>query len=68
MKDFFKDESGKYSSTRLAFLTWVLGTFFVWAIISIKSMKMEIIPLENIGFITMLMTGKVIQIFREIKK
>jgi predicted transporter len=66
--DFLKDESGKYSSTRLAFLTWVLGTFLVWAIISMKNMKLEIMPLENIGFITMLMTGKVIQVFKEIRK
>jgi hypothetical protein len=66
--DFFKDESGKYSSTRLAFLAWVLGTFLVWAILSMKNMKLEIMPLENIGFITMLMTGKVIQVFKEIKK
>lgn len=68
MSDFFKDENGKYSSTRLAFLTWVLGTFLIWAIISVKNMRLEAMPIENIGFVTMLMTGKVIQIFREIKK
>lgn len=66
--DFLKDENGKYSSTRLAFLTWVLGTFLVWAVISLKNLRLEVMPLENIGFITMLMTGKVIQVFKEIKR
>lgn len=67
MKQFFMDESGKYSSTRLVFLIWSLGLFVVWSIISLKKKEIASLPLEIILLIGTFMSGKVIQTFREFK-
>lgn len=67
MLDFFRDESGKFSSTRLAFLVWALGAFIIWAIVSMKNWSLAGLPIELLAVFGMLMTGKVIQVFGEKK-
>ena len=65
--EFLKDESGKFSSTRLSFLVWALGVFLVWAIVSLKNWALSDMPWEMITIIGLLMTGKVFQLYKEIK-
>lgn len=64
---FFQDEKGQFSATRLAFLFWSIGAFVIWARVS--WMKEELMDVkENVIYIIMaLMTGKVWQRYAEAK-
>ncbi len=64
---FFQDKSGEFSSTRLGFLLWVIGTFAVWSVGSIKAVELLEIPPSVQIIIFTLMSGKVIQKFGEPK-
>lgn len=44
LKEFFQDDTGALSATRLAFLTWSLGVFIVWAIVCLYKKEMVSIP------------------------
>ena len=65
LAEFLQEKNGNFSSTRLAFLLWVLGTLFVWIFISIKNLSMQSVPESIIIIFGILMTGKVTQKFGE---
>ena len=44
IKEFFQDETGVLSATRLAFLTWSLGVFIIWTIICLIKKDLVSIP------------------------
>uniref|UniRef100_Q3AP51 Uncharacterized protein n=1 Tax=Chlorobium chlorochromatii (strain CaD3) TaxID=340177 RepID=Q3AP51_CHLCH len=79
-QQFLQDGSGVFSSTRLAFLLWVVGTLVVWIfgcieVINahatldmagkIKAIQFPVIPENVMLIIGALMTGKVWQSFSE---
>jgi hypothetical protein len=61
--EFFQDDNGIYSSTRLAFLLWVIGVLVVWCIKSIQCPGLELanIPGSILTILGILASGKVIQ-------
>lgn len=62
---FFKDDNGELSSTRLAFLAWAIGVLVVWIISSLTTGSLQKID-DSIGIILgILMSGKVVQKFAE---
>ena len=63
--EFFQENNGTLSATRLAFLIWAFGVLVVWGIPSIRHEKLEPIPESVVVVIGMLMTGKVVQKFSE---
>ena len=63
--EFLQEDNGNFSSSRLAFLLWVVGVLLVWAIASIKSGSLLDIPESVATVIGILMTGKVVQKFGE---
>ncbi|OIP40296.1 hypothetical protein AUJ95_04655 [Candidatus Desantisbacteria bacterium CG2_30_40_21] len=68
-----QDDNGMFSSTRLAFLVWGIGAFVVWAVQSFHNQilvnrgVLADIPESVLMVIAALMTGKVIQKFKETK-
>lgn len=44
LSEFFKDDTGVLSATRLSFLVWSLGVFIVWAIVCIIKKDVVTIP------------------------
>lgn len=63
--EFFQENNGNFSATRLAFLLWSLGVFVVWSIVSIRVQALQTPPPEVMEIIGILMTGKVVQKFGE---
>ena len=62
---FLEDESGGFSSTRLAFLLWVVGVLAVYIYQRVHSDRPVVIDGSVITIIGILMTGKVVQRFGE---
>ena len=62
---FLQGPDGIYSSNRLAFLTWTLGLFLVWAVLSFRTGTLQPIPESVAMVLGILMTGKVVQVFGE---
>lgn len=62
---FLQEDNGNFSSTRLAFLLWVIGVLVVWIFISIKSSTLQSINESVLILLGILMTGKVSQKFAE---
>ena len=67
LAQFFQEDNGTFSATRLAFLTWVFGALIMWGVSSFQSpdRKMQEVPQSVQVLIGILMTGKVVQKFRE---
>lgn len=65
LSDFVRDEGGRLSSMRLLFLIWGLGTFAVWAYLSLKTLALVALPLSVTSFIISLIGGKVLQSYTE---
>lgn len=65
LSQFFQDGTGSFSSTRLGFLLWVVGTLFVWGVCSFRTGSLVEIPQSVELIIGILMTGKVAQKFSE---
>lgn len=65
LSDFVRDEGGRLSSMRLLFLIWGLGTFIVWAYLSLKTLAFMALPLSITSFIISLIGGKVFQSYTE---
>lgn len=63
--EFLQEDNGGFSSTRLAFLIWVLGVLIVWMYDSIQSGALQKIDNSVVTLIGVLMTGKVVQKFKE---
>ncbi len=63
--EFLQEDNGNFSSSRLAFLLWVVGVLFTWILLSITSGSLQ--PLDNsvTAILGILMTGKVAQKFGE---
>lgn len=68
LSDLLKEDSGKFSSTRLAFMAWSLVVLVMWAITSYQSG--DLIKLDNsiVSILGVLMSGKVVQRFGEKSK
>lgn len=63
--EFVQDNSGGLSSMRLAFLTWTLGVFLVWAGISIYTRTIQALP-DSLIILTLGVSGtKAVQRFGE---
>jgi hypothetical protein len=62
---FLQEDNGSFSSSRLAFLLWAIGTLLVWVVVSYKLNSLQVIPESVITIIGILMTGKVVQKFGE---
>lgn len=67
IKQFFTEDNGTFSSTRLVSITWGLGTFVTWAGFSIAHNVIEAIPESVVTVIGIVLAGKVIQKFGETK-
>ncbi len=65
LAEFLQEKNGNFSSTRLAFLMWVLGTLIVWIIVSLQNSQLAPVPESIIIIFGILMTGKVTQKFGE---
>ncbi|GEM_PF-5100218 len=65
LAEFLQEKNGNFSSTRLAFLMWVLGTLLVWIIVSLENSQLAAVPESIIIIFGILMTGKVTQKFGE---
>lgn len=59
MNGFLQDGSGDKSSTRLLMVVAVLGILFVWGYTSIKSGAPQSLPMEIVGLVVAVITGKV---------
>jgi hypothetical protein len=66
LAEFFQEDNGSFSATRLAFLAWIFGVLIGWGIDTVHhDYKMADIPQSVQVLIGVLMTGKVAQKFRE---
>lgn len=65
--EFFQEQNGSFSSTRLAFLLWAIGVLAVWIVISIRGGAIQPLPESLIMILGVLMTGKVVQKWAEPK-
>lgn len=65
LQEFLQEDNGAFSSSRLAFLLWVIGVLLVWMMVSFKSGSLQEIPETVATIIGILMTGKVVQKFGE---
>ena len=65
ISQLLKDDTGQLSSMRLILLVWGLGTFIVWAYLSIDTHTMSVIPSQVMEILGMVLGGKVFQSFSE---
>jgi hypothetical protein len=65
LQSFLEDNSGGFSSTRLAFLLWAVGALVAWLVVSIRAESLQSLDNSVIAIIGILMTGKVAQRFGE---
>lgn len=56
---FFRDDTGQSSATRLGFIIWCLGVFIIWAYVCIISKSLQAIPQTVVEITLVLMMGKV---------
>jgi hypothetical protein len=63
--EFFQDNSGGLSSTRLAFLTWTMGVFLVWGFASYQAKSVQAIPDSVIVMMGVVSGAKCVQRFGE---
>lgn len=63
--EFFQEDNGHLSSTRLAFLFWTIGVLVVWSISSLRGTGLAELPESIEIIIGLLMSGKVVQKFGE---
>lgn len=68
LQQFFQEDNHNFSSARLGFLLWVVGTLVVWIINSLNCGKLQDVPESVAVILGILMTGKVAQKFGEEKK
>lgn len=62
---FFQEENGQYSSTRLVFIAWTLGILLTWGADSFYHREMQELPQSIQVVLGILITGKVAQKFGE---
>jgi hypothetical protein len=65
--EFFQEDNGGYSATRLGFLLWVIGSLAIWIVASLSSEPKQLAKVDSsvVTVIGILMTGKVAQKFGE---
>jgi len=56
---FFQDDTGMSSATRLAFITWSLGIFIIWSFMCIVTHSLLPIPQTVVEISLVFMAGKV---------
>ena len=61
LSQFFKDDNGNLSATRLGFLLWTLSVLVVWCVICISTLTLHGLDTSIVSVIAILMTGKVAQ-------
>lgn len=62
---FFQEDNGNLSSTRLGYLLWTAGTFAMWAYSSYTHGTLQPLPETVIMGLGILTGGKVVQKFGE---
>lgn len=67
LMEFFQEDNGGFSATRLGFLLWVVGALVVWIITSLTSEPRQLAKVDSsvVTVIGILMTGKVAQKYGE---
>jgi len=60
-----QEDNGNYSSTRLVFMLWAIGTLLVWSYMSIKLGSLQVIDSSHTMILAIFMTGKVVQKYGE---
>lgn len=65
VSSILEDNAGGFSSTRLAFLLWVVGALAVWMHASWKTAEIAALPESIVTILGVLMTGKAVQRFGE---
>jgi len=58
LSEFFMDGDKMFSATRLAFLLWSIGLFFIWAVISFIKKDLVEIPQSVVEVTLGFMLGK----------
>ncbi len=56
---FFRDDSGMSSATRLAFIVWSLGVFLIWVYMCVLTKTLVVIPQTVVELTLVFMMGKV---------
>lgn len=67
LPEFFEDDAGAFSATRLAFLLWIFIVAGMWIYACVEARKMVPIESSVVYLVGVLMTGKVVQSFSENK-
>ena len=62
---YFQDSAGRFSSMRFALLLWAIGSFVVWATVSIATMTVQPFAAELSMTISALAAAKSVQVFAE---
>jgi len=65
LQGFVKEETGKFSATRLAFVAWSLIVLVMWAIVSYQQGELAEINNSIVSILGVFMSGKVVQRFGE---
>jgi hypothetical protein len=56
---FFQDDTGAFSATRLAFLLWSIGVFLIWIYVCVSSASLVAMPQTVVEMTLVFMGGKV---------
>jgi hypothetical protein len=62
---FIREKNGKLSSSRLLLMIWGGGVFLIWAISSLKSASLQVIPDSVITVVGLCLGAKTVQRFGE---
>jgi hypothetical protein len=65
MQWFLREENGKLSATRLAFLLWAVGVLVMWIIACVNKGELQAIDNSVVTVLGLLMGGKAVQRFGE---
>ena len=65
LKQFVKEDNGKFSATRLSFVAWSLVILVMWAFVSFQRQELVVIDNSIVSILGVLMSGKVVQRFGE---
>lgn len=67
ISQFFRDDTGALSSTRLVFITWSVGLFVLVAYQTLVEKKLPVIDNSLVALFGVVTSGKVVQSFSENK-
>ena len=65
LSQFFKEDNGNLSATRLTMILWAFGIFAIWAYVSCHKKEISEIPASVITIMGIMVSGKAVQKFGE---